>query len=58
MVCFLTPTVLVDLTEILIQEHLFADDAAIVTDNLDDIQLLMNTISTALNNWGLIISIS
>ena len=34
-------------TKILIQEHLFADDAAIVTDNHDDLQLLMDTISTA-----------
>ena len=45
-------------TEILIQELLFANDAAIVTDNLDDLQLLMDRISTALTNWGLIISIS
>ena len=34
-------------TKILIQENLFADDAAIVTDNHDDLQLLMDTISTA-----------
>ena len=44
-------------TKLLIQELLFADDAAIVSDKLDDLQLLMDRISTTITNWVLKITI-
>ena len=50
-------TAFIDLTKDITQELLFADDAAIVSDTLDDLRLLMDRTSTNITNWGLIISI-